>query len=88
MEGGENSSYSSGASDADSYTASELSLSCSFSSFEEENSGATENSHEDTVIEPYSFGPIASAVGSPSHSEVEYESESPGLITQSGKPFT
>ena len=77
MEESDNSISFSGTNDADSYAASEIRLSCSFSSFEVENPDPIESSHEDTgseIIEPYSFEPIASGEYSPSHSPVEYES--------------
>ena len=78
MEESKNSISSSGTNDADSYAASEIRLSCFFSSFEGENPDPIESSHEDTdseIIEPYSFEPIASGEYSPSHSPVESESE-------------
>ena len=78
MEESDNSISSSGTNDADSHVASELSLSCLFSSFEGENPDPVESSHEDTgseIIEPYSFEPTASGEDSPSSPPEEYESE-------------
>ena len=48
-----------------SYTASELSLSCSFSSFESDNS---EQEYDSSTVEPYQFEPLASE-GSDSNEE-------------------
>ena len=83
MEESNNSTSSAGTSDADSYAASELSLSCSFSSFEGENPDDTvESSHEDAgseIIEPYSFEPVASGIDTTSHAIVESESDSSRL---------
>ena len=90
MEESNNSISSAGTSDADSYTASELSLSRSFSSFERENPDDTvESNNEDAgseIIEPYIFEPVASGVESTSHAVVESVTP-PGLITQTGKSF-
>ena len=78
-----NSISSAGTSDADSYAAGELSLSCSFSSFEGDNpDDAVESSHEDAdseIIEPYSFEPVAIGVDSLSDALVESESNSSRL---------
>ena len=81
MEDSDN-SITSCTSDAESYAASELSLSCSFFSFEGENLDHMESSHDDTgseIIEPYSFEPIASGDDSPSLPPEESESESSRL---------
>ena len=83
MEESNNSISSAGTSDADSYTASELSLSHSFSSFKRGNPDDTvESKNEDAgseIIEPYIFEPVASGVESTSHAVVESESDSSRL---------
>ena len=90
MEESDNSISSSGTNDADSYAASEIRLSCFFSSFEGENPDPIESSHEDTgseIIEPYSFEPIAS--GEYFHPTLQWNMKvnSPGLTIQTSKSF-
>ena len=82
MEAVDNSGCTSHASDAASYPPSQLSLSCTFPTYEGENPDLTESCHIVTgpeVMEPDSFERAANIIVSPSHFEVETGSESSWL---------